>query len=385
MTTVQSCFINLVRNVVVGKKLPNDFEICDLVELYKFSKKQDMAHIVAYGLKKNNLIDLNSDLWKRYYNKQYSLAQFRVMNLENECKKVCYVFETAVVDYVPLKGAVIRSLYPESWMRVSCDIDILVRKEQLLSAENVLTEKLGYRKTRDGVILEHHHDNFTSPNGFTLELHLSLSEKETLAKDYLDEVWNNVTLVANYRHQFVMNDEMLYFYHIYHAAHHFKTGGCGVKAVLDTWLILNGIKEVNPVCLEMLKKSQLLEFSNAIETVAKKWFSGVPSDKYIYMEEYILNGGMQGGGNFVAAYQTTTNGNRVKYYIRRAFPSYDLMHKIYPQLKDKKYLLPYYWIKRLCMAFSSSKSKRTKAEIKTAWLEKEKSQKIKAMFDELGL
>ncbi len=32
---------------------------------------------------------------------------------------------------MPLKGSVIRNMYPEPWMRTSCDIDILVEKSSL--------------------------------------------------------------------------------------------------------------------------------------------------------------------------------------------------------------------------------------------------------------
>ncbi len=385
MTDVQNCFISLIRNVVIGIDLPKDFKLCDLSELYKLSKKQDMAHIIAFGLKKNKLIDVNSVLWKKYYNKQYSLSQFRVMNLEYECERVCDTFEEEKIAYVPLKGAVIRALYPEPWMRVSCDIDILVHKDQLSFVEEVLSQKLGYSKTRDGVIKEHHHDNFSTPNGFTIELHFSLSEKDTLAKSFLDKVWENTKLADNYKYRYIMNDEMLYFYHIYHAAHHFKGGGCGVKSVLDTWLILNSIKGVSQDCIDMLEAAQLTGFSNAIETIAKKWFSNIPSEKYSDVEDYILNGGVQGGGNSVAARQSSIKGGRMKYYIQRAFPTYEFMRREYPQLKRFPILLPYYWSKRIFAALGSKKSKRTKAEIKTAWLEKEKSKKIKAMFDELGL
>ena len=126
---IKKCFIALIKDVVIGGGLPEDFEICDLKELYKLSKLQDMTHIIAFGLQKHNLIDQNSDLWKKGYKKQYSLAQYRVSNLEYEYKRVCNVLEEAGIDYLPLKGAVIRPLYPEPWMRVSCDIDILVHQD----------------------------------------------------------------------------------------------------------------------------------------------------------------------------------------------------------------------------------------------------------------
>ncbi|MBO4954226.1 MAG: nucleotidyltransferase family protein, partial [Clostridia bacterium] len=35
------------------------------------------------------------------------------------------------IDFMPLKGAVIRQYYPEPWMRTSCDIDIHVKKDRL--------------------------------------------------------------------------------------------------------------------------------------------------------------------------------------------------------------------------------------------------------------
>ena len=119
MTDVQKCFIDIIKDVVLGVELPDDYKVCDLVELYKLSKKQDMAHIIAYGLKKHNLIDSNSELWDKHYKKQYSLAQFRVTNLQFEFERVCQALEEAEIDYIPLKGVVIRPLYPEAWMRVS--------------------------------------------------------------------------------------------------------------------------------------------------------------------------------------------------------------------------------------------------------------------------
>ena len=61
MTNVEECFTVLVNNVVLGQKLPNNFIICNLTELYRLSKKHDMAHIVAYGLKENGLIDFNTE------------------------------------------------------------------------------------------------------------------------------------------------------------------------------------------------------------------------------------------------------------------------------------------------------------------------------------
>ena len=72
-------------------------------------------------------------------------------------------------------------------------------------------------------------------------------------------------------------------------------------------------------------------------------------------------------------------------FFQRAFPPYDFMCERYCELRGKPLLLPYYWLKRIATAFGKKDGDRTKREIKTAWLEKDKSKEIKAMFEELGL
>ena len=260
MTDVQKCFISLIRNVVVGVELLADFKTCDLAELYKLSKKQDMAHIIAYGLKQNNLIDLGSDLWKKYYNKQYSMAQFRVMNLEHEYEKICNVLENAEIDYIPMKGSVIRPLYPEAWMRVSSDIDILVHKEDLIKSEKIIADLLNYTIENEGEI-RGYHKHVKAPNGFVVELHWLLTDRDVLSRTYMDDVWNRVSLSNNTKHQYKLNDDLFYLYHIFHASKHFKDGGCGSRVILDTWLINNKLGIDSQNCKEMLEKSELYGFA----------------------------------------------------------------------------------------------------------------------------
>lgn len=384
MTDAQNCFIELIKNVVLDTALPEDFKVCDLLELYKLSKKQDMAHIVAYGLKKNNLIDLDSDLWIKCYKKQYSLAQFRVTNLQYEYENVCKVLEEAEIDYIPLKGAVIRPLYPEPWMRVSCDIDILVQKEDLRKAEQILADTLKYEVETDGY-LHGHDDHIKTPNGFIIELHFTLAERITPATPYLNNVWNRVKISEGTKHQYKMDDEMFYFYHITHLAKHFRDGGCGVKSILDTYFINTKLKLDSTNCSDLIEKSNLLKFTTVIEHIVQDWFSGNFIYENEYMINYIFTGGVYGSTNVIAAKQTKNEGKRLKYYIQRAFPPYDFMCERYCSLRGKPLLLPYYWLKRIVTAFGKKDGKRTKHEIKTAWLEKEKSKEIKKMFDELGL
>ena len=43
--------------------------------------------------------------------------------------------------FIPLKGSVVRDLYPERWMRTSADIDLLIREDQEKTCEELLIDK----------------------------------------------------------------------------------------------------------------------------------------------------------------------------------------------------------------------------------------------------
>lgn len=66
-------------------------------------------------------------------------------------------------------------------MRVSGDIDILVRADELERAEQVLVEKLEYRVTNK----EAHHNHVMAPSGFHVDLHFTLTEREGQVKTVL--------------------------------------------------------------------------------------------------------------------------------------------------------------------------------------------------------
>ena len=70
-----------------------------------------------------------------------------------------------------------------------------------------------------------------------VELHYTLIEDHVMPKanDVLSEVWENSLPGPDGGR--VMTDEMFYFYHVAHMAKHFGNGGCGIRPVLDLWLL----------------------------------------------------------------------------------------------------------------------------------------------------
>ena len=71
---------------------------------------------------------------------------------------------------MPLKGSVLRASYPQDWMRTSCDIDILVHREDLERAVELLVEKKQYRREVTNLC----DVSLYAPSGVHLELHYDL-------------------------------------------------------------------------------------------------------------------------------------------------------------------------------------------------------------------
>ena len=113
-----------------------------LPEITYLAQKHDVIHLIVFALKKNGLLDEGN---KSLESKMLT-AVYRCERLKYEQTKLCTALEQAEIPFIPLKGSVLRQYYPEPWMRTSCDIDVLVHKEDLQRVVSYLSDNLGYRR-----------------------------------------------------------------------------------------------------------------------------------------------------------------------------------------------------------------------------------------------
>ena len=140
---IAKVIFNLIECELKNDKVQNIVLTDDEVkELYYLSKNHDVINLIADALIKNDLIKNSSYYPKFKYELKYSVGF--VANLEYEIEHIKSVFEKNKIEYILLKGSVLRNYYPEPWMRTSCDIDVLVHDEQLDRAVKALAQT-GYR------------------------------------------------------------------------------------------------------------------------------------------------------------------------------------------------------------------------------------------------
>ena len=334
MLDTKTQFIALIRKVVCGIELPESFKISDSNLLYTLAKKHEMAHIVGYLSTRNDLI-FDENCLREFQTQYYAIVR-RVIVIEQEIKRITDLFEENRIDYVPLKGAIVRRLYPAAWMRFSADVDILVKEDDIVRAEKLLSERLNYVFE-----LRHkYHDNLVSPSTVHVELHFALCDDESPFVTELSDVWKHCRLSDKKKHEYEMDDEFFYMYFMCHAAKHFYKGGCGVRSILDTWILNNRTVFDSKKRTMLLKRVGLETFSTKMEIIAENWFSGAEYKDFDDVETYIVNGGLMGGGQqFVAS--IAQKSSRKKYLFRRLFPSRKSLQYSYTSLVKHPWLLPF--------------------------------------------
>lgn len=361
MERIVRAMMDLIASEVCGKTIDKtQYALTDdaLLQMYKLAKSHDLAHLVGDALIKNGLI-ANEEI-KAKFQQQILLAFYRYEKIQYELGRLSKILNEAQIPFIPLKGAVIRQYYPESWFRTSCDIDILVHKEDLEKAIRCLSVELKYilkeRTTHDVSLF--------APNGVHIELHFDLVEegRANNAIKILSDVWEYVALCENSGFCYEMFDEFFYFYHIAHMAKHFENGGCGIRPFVDLVILehKDGFDFAKRNAL--LDHGGLLQFAEASRRLSRIWFEKEPWDELSeQMQNYILHGGSYGTtDNRVAVHQKQ---GKIQYILSRMFIPYSKLKRYYPILEKHKWLMPIMQVRRWFMLLDPSIMGMAKREI----------------------
>lgn len=326
----------LLKYEICGVEPKTELSNEDLREVYRLSKKHDLAHMAGDALIKLNRCD--GEAKKRFKN-EIAAAVYRCERLECALEEVK---NSLSVPFIPLKGAVLRQYYPEKWMRTSCDVDILVKKSDHAKAVETLKEKLNcvqYYETKHDVSL-------VTPNGTHIEIHHTLIEPELVSNSdkVLETVWDYAKIKSGFEYE--LEDAMFYCYHIAHMAKHFRNAGCGMRPFIDLYILRHGKKYDEEERKELLKKADLERFAETVEKLSDIWFiGGEYDDLALSAEKYLLSGGVYGNTRNSIKVRQVRMG-KMGYIISRLWLPYDELKKYYKKLDGRRYLLLFYEIRR---------------------------------------
>ena len=369
-----------MENSLLDEQTKNCINAESQARLYQLLGAHDLSHLLSDALLRNEIF-VDGGKGKKWLQHHRNRAVCRYEQMQYEIDAIVRAFENAEIPHVLLKGAVLRDAYPQVWFRTSCDVDILVQESDLLRAGDALCE-IGYAQGTKGS----HDVRFVATGGVNLELHYSLIEEAVNpdASRILQGVWENVVLRDGFGYSYVMNDEFFYFYHVAHMAKHFSNGGCGVRSVLDLY-VLNGWQNARRE--ELLRRGGLSAFENALRALACVWFAEKGHDGYTKeIADYILRGGAYGVMENRVVIQQTKKGGKFRYALSRIFLPYETLRFYYPSLQNRKWLTPLYQIRRWGRLIFGGGMKRSLKELQTnGSVSKEKREHAATLLERLGI
>ncbi len=351
----------------------------DMVDaLYRFSKHHDLSHLLATVLSQNH-VAVGDERWVMLEQADIK-AVYRHEQMKYAYEEICSILECASIPYIPLKGAVIRPYYPDETMRTSCDIDILVKEEDLATAVDALKAR-GYTEGER----EYHDISLYSPTHVHLELHFHIQENLEGLDRVLARVWSYVIPTDGYRYALT---NAFFVFHMYaHMSYHFLSGGCGLRSLMDVWVIQHRMGIPLDAVRELLREAGLEQFAEKINRLANVCFSGEPRDAWSdRLLNYLFMGGAYGSLNNRLAVTTTESHGTVGYALRRLFLPYRQMVHRYPVLRRVPVLLPFCWVARFFVMLFGGKARSSVVELKTAGqITDEKIREGKQLREWLGL
>lgn len=349
-----------------------------LPAVYRLAKKHDLAHVVSSFVYRNG-IALNGELQEKMQREEL-ISVYRHEHMKYSFGEICGAFDEIGISYIPLKGAVIRPYYPYESMRTSCDIDILIHEEDLELAINSLENK-GYRCGD-----RNYHDvSLYGSNEIHLELHFNIQENMDNLDAVLKDAWKYAVPKNGAQHAF---SNAFFAFHIFaHMAYHFVSGGCGIRSLLDIWVLEHKMGISYSCAKALLEKADIYQFASEMSKLAELCFTQNDRDAFSdSVLKYIFQGGVYGSAENHIALDKSKTGSSAGYAIKRLFLPYKTMVTAFPCLKKAPYLLPFCWVARWMKALFGGKSKRIVSEMTCANnMSDERIKEVTAICTRLGL
>lgn len=330
--------IYLVSCVVNGER--PDKKRCDGMELKKvYSVALRHALSVCASLALESVVELPEYFIEAKYKAIRRLALY-----EKERQTLLKMFEDTGIWYLPLKGIVLKNYYPKTSMREMSDNDILVDNNMLSDGKKIMQD-LGYDCVKFGKI---HHDVYKKAPGLCFELHRTLFEKNNAPDiyDYYLDIKDKLIKDDKSKFGYHMTNEDFYIYIVCHLYMHYKYSGIGLRSLLDLYVFNMRFGQAldREYLVAELKKLGLLDFEHDVAELAGKTFSccGLSESENKELLFFIDSNSHGSFENHLAKnLQNDDSANtKLKYILRRLFPSEKVLESHFPVVYRHRYLYP---------------------------------------------
>ncbi len=386
LSSFETGIITLINNALKGENqpLPEDF---DYSKVYDFGIRHQILPLLYYGGASNPKF-VSSDTESKMLLGTMSLTALSENQLY-EIDKLCKAFDESSIDYLKLKGAIIKRLYPQSEMRIMSDADILIRENQMDKIEDLM-KSLGFT-----FVISSDHEWIWKNNVLPIELHKRIIA--TYQKDFyahFGDGWKLAHKKEEEGCEYVMSLEDEFIYLFTHLAKHYREAGIGIKHMTDIYLFLKAYPSLDlDYVYNELEKLKLLSFYKNVKKTLDVWFNDTECDEIAeFITAKIFESGVYGTklAQIKAEALRLSKGSDVnkaksKKKLALAFPPYKKMCNIFPILEKAPILLPFLWVYRLIRAVLFRRNKISELNSEVESYSQSEIDECQAELDYVGL
>lgn len=379
--SAEGVFIDFARSVLNNEKPHALPESITADEIFSIGLRQDMAPVTFCAL--NALTPKpESEHWGQWQQQFLDDCMRSEIQMSEYHRLVKYLCSNGV-RIIPLKGCVIKDLYPAPNLRVMCDVDLLfdgVTPRELSD----LMKAFGYSSEKSEV---GYHDVFHKKPCMNIEMHKELEAYNSKYKAVLQDLFDKAVEDVKIPNLFHMKPEDLYIHAIVHAAKHFKGTGLGIRPIGDIYILNQSYSGSwdSAYIAGQLQSVGLTQFEKKIREVAFAFFG--EEKKAVSEAElmFFFRGGTYGNFEDSVKWVAAASGKPDKKYIlRKIFAPLDDMKAWFPILQKYPWLYPfmmvYRWFDRLL-----HRTGRVKAVFSLNKTPEGEIERLNSIFEDFGL
>lgn len=344
MNNSQKYFFKLLSSVINDTEILPPSEDVDMRAVFALGYNHKMLQTVYEKAYNSGIIsetDSDFKIWKN----QYILYKTRDTRQQIAKDEIIDVLTENGIRVMPLKGLLIKDLYPNTYLRQMTDLDILIDAENKSKTKSLL-KSIGYKEFEGGK----KHFSMVKKPAINLEIHLKIFENDW--NECFSDVWENAEEKS--KNLYIMSKEDLILHNIMHSAEHLLSAGIGIRAITDLYVLKKAYPEVliSENFLSKLDNYGLTDFFNVINNICQVWFEGKDDSSLNKMAEKFLLLSNNFGTNKDVAVQYASDiadseDSRFMIFLKLFFPSYKNMCKRFKILESIKILLPVFWLVRI--------------------------------------
>lgn len=330
----------------VNETVPDDERAAgmNMPDVFRAAKAHMLTAAVGMAL-------ISAGIEDHAFDQEVSKAERKNALLDTDRRALIERLEQAGIWYMPLKGCVLKDLYPQYGMRQMADNDILIDAGRAEDVK-VIMEQLGfhtkyYNKTN--------HDIYHKPPVSNFEIHKSLFGSRQEKKEmYYQDVKSRLIKDEDNSFGYHFSPEDFYIYITAHENKHYSRSGTGLRSLLDMYVFLKKYGQTLDYAYigEETQKLDNKAFEEENRSLALHLFHGEPlTDREREMTEYVIWSGTFGNiDNSVEKRVNELGGStkgRLRYFFNRLFMPLSTIKDNYPFVYRYKALLPFFYVFRL--------------------------------------